>query len=291
MVAGRRLIVSADDFGMSPGINAGIVRAHRDGILTDAGLMVNGMAFDEAVALARENPSLAVGLHLVLVQGRAVSPPAAIPALADASGHFSLNPIVSGLRYFFQPGVQRQLEREVRAQLEKFVATGLPLSHVDGHLNIHMHPAVLTILLDLSGEFGIGAVRLSREALAPALRFDRSALARKCFEASVFHALGALAARRLRARSIRHPQHMYGLHQTGHITEDYLLHTLAELPEGISEIYCHAGETDTEAARWRPVDYHGEAELRALTSDRIRQALVKHGIELMSYRELCAAPA
>ncbi len=287
-MAARRLIVSADDFGMSPGVNAGILRAHRDGILTDAGLMVTGAALDEAVDFARDNPSLSVGLHLVLVQGRAASPAREIPALVDSSGHFSVNPIISGLRYFFQPYIRRQLEREVRAQLEKFVATGLELSHIDGHLNIHMHPAVLSILLDLADEFGIRAVRLSRESLAPALRFDRSHLTRKCFEATAFHGLGWLAGRRLRTRSIRHPQHMYGLHQTGRVTEEYLLHTFAELPDGVSEIYCHAGVVDAEAARWRPADYRSEAELRALTSERIRDALRQNGIALTSYRDMAA---
>lgn len=287
--AARRLIVSADDFGMSPGINAGIVRAHRNGILTDAGLMVNGAAFEEAVALAREHPSLSIGLHLVLVQGGATLPPSEIPSLVDDGGHFASNPIASGLRYFFQPGVRSQLRREIRAQLEKFRATGLEVSHVDGHLNIHMHPTVLPILLDLAGEFGIRAMRLSREALLPALRFDRSHFARKGFEAAVFHALGAFAAARLDSHSIRYPRQMYGLHQTGHISEDYMLRTLAELPAGVSEIYCHVGLVDDEAATWRPSDYRSEAELQALTSDRVRAALTTHGIELVSYRDLAEA--
>lgn len=287
--APRRLIVSADDFGMSPGINAGIVRAHHDGILTDAGLMVNGAAFEEAVALARDHPSLSVGLHLVLVQGRSTLPRQAIPALVDAHGHFAANPVTSGLRYFFQPGVRAQLHSEIRAQLEKFRATGLDLSHVDGHLNIHMHPAVLPIVLDLAGEYGIRAMRLSREPLLPALRFDREHLLRKGFEAAVFHALGAFAAGRLDTRAIRYPGRMYGLHQTGHISEDYLLRTLAEIPEGVSEIYCHVGLVDDEAARWRPADYRSEAELQALTSERVREALEVNGVELVSYRDLAAA--
>lgn len=287
--APRRLIVSADDFGMSPGINTGIIRAHREGILTNAGLMVNGAAFAEAVDLARDHPSLGVGLHLVLVQGRSTLPPPAIPSLVDVAGHFASNPIASGMRYFFQPGVRAQLRREIRAQLEKFLATGLDLSHVDGHVNIHMHPAVLPIILDVAGEFGIRAMRLSREPLLPALRFDRGHLLRKGFEAAVFHALGAFAIGRLDTQAIRYPGRMYGLHQTGQISEDYLLRTLAELPEGVSEIYCHAGLVDDEAARWRPADYRGEAELRALTSERVRAALATHGVELISYRDLAAA--
>ncbi len=271
---------------MSPGINAGILQAHRDGVLTDAGLMVNGGAVDEAVAMASDTPSLSVGLHLVLVQGCATSPPREIPDLVDDTGHFGTNPIACGVRYFFQPRIRAQLEREIRAQLEKFLATGLDLSHVDGHLNIHMHPAVLPILIDLSEEFGIGAARLSREPLLPALRYDRSHLCRKTFEAVTFHAVGAYAESRLLTASIRHTGNMIGLHQTGHIDEDYLLHVLAELPAGVSEIYCHAGHIDKEAARWRPANYRSDAELAALTSPRVRDALTKLGIELTNYREL-----
>lgn len=288
---GKRLIVSADDFGMSPGVNAAIAAAHRDGILTDAGLMVNGAAFDEAVALAREMPSLSTGLHLVLVQGRATAPPHTIPSLVDLSGHFANHPIACGMRYFFTPGIRDQLKIEIRAQIEKYRSTGLDLSHVDGHLNIHMHPAVLRILLERSDELGIAALRSSRDPLLPALRFDRRQAVRKAFEAGVFRALSAHAAPRLRARSIRHPDRVYGLHQTGHITEDYLLRTIAELPDGISEIYCHAGFDDEESTRWRPADYRGEEELQALTSDRVRTALRDFDVELTSYRELAARGA
>src|SRR6185295_14404925 len=140
VTAARRLIIAADDFGMSAGVNAGILRAHRSGILGDASLMVNGAAFAEAVELARATPTLSVGLHLMLVQGRAALPAEEIPLLAGQDGLFGNAPIAAGFRYFFTPGVRAQLRREIVAQVEKFLATGLPLSHVDGHVTIHMHP-------------------------------------------------------------------------------------------------------------------------------------------------------
>ncbi len=291
MTEARKLIVSADDFGMSSGINAGILRGHREGVLTDAGIMVNGAAFEEAVAIASNNPTLSVGLHLVLVQGSATSAPETIPDLVDENGQFREHPIECGLRYFFQPRIRPQLEREVRAQLEKFLATGLDLSHVDGHLNIHMHPTVLPILIDLADELGICAMRLSREALIPALRFDRTHAMRKTFEALAFHALAANAMRRLRASSIRFPDRMFGLHQTGHIDEGYLLHLVDRLPPGVSEVYCHAGVVDEEAARWRPADYRSNCELEALLSPRVREALGRNQVELTSYRSVASQAA
>ncbi len=286
MRAGKRLIVSADDFGMSAGVNAGIIRAHSQGILTDASLMVNGKAFDEAVMLAHAHPTLSVGLHLVLAQGRAVSPPDRIPLLVDRSGMFGTNPIWQGLRYYFTPGMREQLHREIIAQIEKYTATGLPLSHVDGHLTIHMHPTVLHILLEVADRYGIRAMRLPREAIAPALRFDRSHAARKLFEAAAFTGLSIHARNRLARANVRHPDRMFGLHQTGHLSEEYLLTVLRQLSAGVNEVYCHAAIPDEESRRWRPPDYESTRELAALTSDRVRRAIEDAGIVRMSYRDL-----
>jgi len=282
----RRLIVAADDFGLSAGVNAGILRAHREGILGDASLMVNGQAFADAVALARATPTLSVGLHLMLVQGHAALPAAEIPLLADADGRFTDAPVAAGMRYFFTPGVRAQLRREITAQLEKFSATGLPLSHVDGHLTIHAHPVVLGILIDLRERYGIRAMRLPREPLAPALRYDRRHVLRKLFEGASFTALSRWARPRLARAGVRHPERMFGLHQTGHVSEDYLLAVLAGLPPGVNEIYCHPAVLDDEARRWRPADYASEQELAALTSPRVREAIERAGIELITYRVL-----
>jgi len=282
----RRLIVSADDFGLSPGVNAGIIRAHRDGILTDASLMVNGAAVDEAVELARATPTLSVGLHLVLVQGHATTPPSAIPKLVDAAGMFRTNPVAVGFRYFFTPGIQAELEREICAQLEKYLRTGVPLSHVDGHLNIHMHPTVLGILLRVAERYGIRALRLPREPLDVSLRLDGRERMRKLAESLTFRRLTAFAAPRLAARGIRHPDQMFGLHQSGHVTEPYLLGVIESLAPGVTELYSHASCVDAEARRWRPADYECEGELAALTSPRVRTVLRERQIEIMSYRAL-----
>ncbi len=289
-MAAKRLIVSADDFGMSPGVNAGILRAHREGVLTDAGLMVNGAAAVEAVELARAAPDLSVGLHLVLAQGKATLPPREIPDLVDGEGFFRVHPIRAALGYFFTPGVRAQVRREIAAQIEKFLATGLPLSHVDGHVNIHMHPTILNILLEVAPRYGIGALRLTREPLALALRLDRGHAPRKLAEGVIFNALTACARPRLDARGVRHPDRLFGLHQSGHVTEAYLLRLLPRLQPGVTELYCHPAQLDAEARRWRPPDYESEAELAALTSPRIGGLLQELGIERIRYRDL-AGPA
>lgn len=287
MTARRRLIISADDFGMSPAVNAGVIRAHRDGVLTETSLMMRGAAVEDAVALARATPTLGVGLHLTLLQGTCTAPPAELPALVDADGRFPDNPVWTGMRYFFTPGARAQVRREIIAQLDAFAATGLPLSHVDGHLTIHMHPVALEVLLEVAPRYGLRALRLPNDPLADALRWDRRAAARKLFEAAAFGGLARWARPRVARAGLRHPDRVYGMHQTGHVDEAYLLHLAATLPPGDSEVYAHpAAAVDAEARRWRPPDYASEAELAALCSPRVRAAFEAAGIELIRYSDL-----
>ncbi len=159
----RRLIVNADDFGRSHAINEAVIRAHREGILTTASLMVNEPALDEAVALARENPRLGVGLHLALSHGRSALLPEKIPGLVNERGEFSNQPTATGFRYFMRRSLREQLRQEIHAQFEKFRATGLTLDHVNGHLHFHLHPTVFRLLMDAVDKYGIRRMRLTRE--------------------------------------------------------------------------------------------------------------------------------
>ena len=136
-----RLIVNADDFGRSHSINEAVIRAHQEGILTSASLMVNETGCDEAIRLAKENPKLGVGLHLTLLVGRSALAPEKIPGLVNPRGEFSNNPVGVGFRYFFNRRLRGQLRAEIHAQFDRFHATGLPLDHVNGHLHLHLHPA------------------------------------------------------------------------------------------------------------------------------------------------------
>ena len=162
-IEARRLIVNADDFGLSASVNEAVIRAHREGILTTASLMVNEPGFDEAVRLARENPKLGVGLHLTLLHGHAALLPEKIPGLVNPRGEFGNSPVGVGLRYFFNRGVRGSLRAEIHAQFEKFRSTGLPLDHVNGHLHLHLHPAVFKILMADAGPLGIRHLRLTRD--------------------------------------------------------------------------------------------------------------------------------
>jgi hopanoid biosynthesis associated protein HpnK len=267
-------------------VNRAVVRAHREGILTATSLMVTAPAVAEAVALARETPTLDVGLHLVLVQGRPASPDARATGLATPAGGFRESAIPAALRYFFTPRLRRAVRREVRAQLERFRATGLPLSHLDGHLNVHLHPMLQDVLAPLVVEFDVPALRLTREPVLPNLRWDRRHAARKTFEGLTLRLLSAMAERRFRALGLAFADCTLGLHQTGTVDEAYVAHLLETLPPGTSELYCHPAEGQTEEMRRLMPGYRPADELAALTSPRIRALVDRERIRLVRWSEL-----
>jgi hopanoid biosynthesis associated protein HpnK len=280
------LVVTADDFGASRGVNAAVVRAHRDGILTGASLMVRGEAAADAVRAAREAPGLGVGLHLVLAQGLPAAPAGEVRSLVTRAGRFPENPVLAGFRHAWAWCRRRgraELAREVEAQLAAFAATGLPLGHVDGHLNMHLHPMVLPTLIALAPRYGIRAMRLTRDDLGFALAHDRRHGLRKRTESVIFRALSAYATPRLRAAGILAPARVFGLHATGHVDEAYLLALVPRVRDGVNELYCHPAVGDPVVGQ---AGYDHAGELGALTSPRVRAALSAAGVRLASYRAL-----
>ena len=229
-----KLIVNADDFGRSTEINQAVVRAHREGALNSASLMVAGPAAEEAVELAHQNPALAVGLHLVAVDGDAALPPARIPHLLDNGGRFPDRPVQLGLRYAFSAAARCELKEEITAQFERFAASGLRLSHVDGHQHMHMHPAVYDLMLPLAQKFGARRIRIVRDDLRLALRYDSSHRTAKWASAAIFAGL----AFRCRHCPIPGPRRTYGFYQSGNMTKSYVLLALQEMNES-AEMYFH----------------------------------------------------
>ncbi len=273
----KRLIVTGDDFGLSSPVNEAIEAAHSRGILTATCLMVGAPAAADAVERARRLPGLGVGLHLVVVRGHAVLPPAEIPDLVDAEGRFDANLVKAGFRYFFLPKVRRQLAAEIRAQFEAFRQTGLPLDHVNAHNHMHVHPTVLGLIIAIGREYGMTAVRLPFEPAA-----GGGLLARL---GRLFLGLWiALMRRRLDAAGVRHNDFAFGIGDCGRMDRRHLLSLLASLPEGVSEIFSHPAtrcwrEIEPEAAHFRFED-----EFAALIDPDVRLAVT--GAELTTFRGL-----
>ncbi len=272
----RFAIINADDFGMSAGVNRAIVEAHDRGILTSTSLMVTGAAFNEAVELAKTRPQLAVGLHLVLCCGRSALPSSEIPHLVDRDRNFPSDPTVAGLRYQFSRAARVELKQEITAQLEKFQQTGLKLSHLDGHLHLHCHPVVLEIVSELAQRFAIEFVRLPDEELNLNLSFDRANFLTKLVWSFIFGRLRRGGENLFRNKQVGFADRVYGLLQTGKISEEYLLHLIGNIKKvNLVEIYAHP---DLEGT--------GKQELAALTSKRVEDLLRSHNFELTNYNEL-----
>ncbi len=275
----RRAIISADDFGLSEAVNEGIERAHRDGILSTASLMVAGGAAADAVRRARRLPGLRVGLHLVLVEGAAVLPAAEIPLLAGETGWFPSDQARLGVRYFFAPGARRQLRAEIAAQFRAFAATGLRLDHANAHKHMHLHPTVGRLLLQEGRRYGLPAVRVPEEP--PAI------LARLGEPPGAGARLLALWTRLLRAQcrraGVRTNRWCFGIAWSGHMRPDRVARLAAALPPGLSEIYFHpATRRDALFARLMP-GYEPEAELAALLDPGVRNTFAAAGCALVDW--------
>lgn len=269
----RRLIVNADDFGLSSSVNRAVIQAHRDGILTTASLMVNEPGLDEAVALARET-KMGVGLHLTLSHGHSALPHKEIPGLVNERGEFRNTPASTGLSYFMRRELHDQLRREIHAQFEKFRATGLPLDHVNGHLHFHLHPTIFKIITEAADKFGIRRMRLTREPFWMDVPLARGRRLYRVSHAAIYFCLSARARRVLRRKNIRHTPRIFGLLQNALVDENYILKLLPILPSGDSELYSHPSLDEFKH------------EFDALISDRVKKTIRDLGIQLIRYQDL-----
>jgi len=268
----RQLVVNADDFGFTSDVNEGIVEAHRRGILTATTLMANGDAFDEAVRLARETPSLDIGCHLVLIGGRSLVTGKAYPA--------TVAKLVAAL-------ARREIRpyEELKAQVERIAGAGIVASHLDTHKHTHLAPPVLDAVARLSEEFGIRWVRRPFDFPMTAVRGIVPAATRMTSDA-----LGLLRKRFHRVLSrhgCRTTDHFAGFQITGHFRTAELVKLLTALPEGSTELMVHPGRC-TAALRAAPtrLKESRERELEALVSAEAREALANGGVELVDYRGL-----
>jgi chitin disaccharide deacetylase len=241
----KSLIVNADDFGLTSGVNRAVIEGHKRGIITSATIMANMTAFDEAVRLAKEHTSLGVGLHFNITQGKPVAAALMLRSLTDTRGEFL------GSAAFIRSSLTRQMRIEeivieLRAQIEKVINAGLHLTHIDSHKHSHAFPQVCDALINTIGDYGIFAIRLPREQW----NFSGGTRSIKIISQSI----GALALaqlcgpsrERMRKAKIRTSDVIFGIAQSGLWTKQMMLKIIEHLPEGISELMCHPGYDDEE---------------------------------------------
>ena len=268
----KRLIVSADDFGLSREVNDAVERAHRDGVLSSASLMVAAPFAADAIERARALPNLRVGLHLVLVNGRPLLPADRVRALVGRDGNFPTDLVAAGVRFFFHPGARRALRDEIRAQFDAYRASGLALDHVNAQNHMHVHPTVLGIVIDVGREFGLRAVRVPEEPN----------------DAAFLRPWLALMRARLHRAGLVTNDRVFGIRYSGHMTSDRVLEILPQIPAGVSEMYFHPA-----TAAWAGIDpqiagYDFAGELDALISPMVRSRIDELDIVRTTYSDLAA---
>ena len=272
MISRKQLVVNADDFGFTPDVNAGIVEAHRQGILTATTLMANGDAFADAVRLAHETPTLDIGCHLVLIGGQSLVTKKAFPGTAPQL----VAALVAG---------QIRIYDELAAQIRRIVDAGLRPTHLDTHKHTHLAPPVLDAVARLAEDFDIRWVRRPFDFPLQALRGGVPRVKRLTS--------GALGMMRRRFRRVlerhgcRTTDHFAGFQITGRFRTAELVELMAEIPEGSTELMVHPGHCGP-ALRTAPtrLKESREAELAALVAPEVRSAMLRNGITLVNYTEL-----
>ena len=247
-----KVLVTADDFGLSESVNDAVEHAHRAGTLTHASLMVAGPAAADAVSRARRMPALGVGLHVVAVEG-----PAVLPQVDAEAAWFSSDQLRLGLRYAFDREARAHLRREIAAQFDAFAATGLRLSHADAHKHMHLHPFVADLLIQNGLRHGLRRVRVPYEPGGN----------------SALNAWTRVLRAKLRRAGMTAPDQVFGLTASGRMDEAEVLRILQRLPAGETELYFHpATQRDALLQRLMP-GYRHQAEYAALLSPAVRTAL------------------
>jgi len=302
----RKLIVNADDLGLTGGVNRAIVETHRSGVVSSATLMANGAQFEDALRAARSTPDLSVGCHVVLVYGTPVSPPGTVETLLairsaepekfySSLSAFAARAMLGG----FDPD---ELVAEITAQIRKIQSTGLAVTHLDTHKHAHIFPAVLVALLRAARICGVRAIRnpfVPVQAM-PARRFKgRRNLWKRYGQVRLLHRFSGQFLQRTKRAGVLAPDGVIGVIETGLVDSagdgpnddssygSLLRQALASLPEGTWELVCHPGynDADLRAARTRLLDSREEERL-LLTSPELRQFLEDQKTQVISYREL-----
>ena len=286
----KELILNADDFGLTRGVNEGIVRAHREGILTSATLMANGPAFEDAAERAKENPQLGVGCHLVLTGGVAVAPPEKIPSLVGRNGRLPRSIGVLAARLSLGLVRTEHIVAELRAQIEKIRRAGIEPTHLDTHKHSHVHPQVMGALGLVAQEFGITRVRKPVENLQDSWRTSRgknSELLKNLLLATAIRVVASRFPAICRRNGLHSPDHFLGFALTGRLNGAALRRLIDTLPDGRSEIMLHPGTCDAElATTGSRLQQQRQTELDALLDAEVRTAVVRQGVKLISYRDL-----
>jgi hopanoid biosynthesis associated protein HpnK len=288
----RRLIINADDFGFTSGVNRAIAEAHLHGVVTSSTLMANGKSFAGAVELARDMPSLSVGCHVMLIDGEPVVEAEALPSLTAATA------FKDGLKSFAARAVAgrinpTEIAAEASAQIRKIQSAGIPVSHVDTHKHTHVFPQILRPLLRAAADCGVRALRNPfgpRMPLRSSELLARPKLWTRYAEVQVLRRFAGKFHNAVKREGFATPDGTLGIEVTGTLDERLFQAIARAIPDGTWEFVCHPGynDADLRSANTRLRESR-ETELHVLTLPDARDLLAKEGVELISYRDLSHA--
>jgi hopanoid biosynthesis associated protein HpnK len=289
----RKLIVNADDFGLTAKINQAIIDGHCYGLISSTSLLANGEAFESALALSRQAPRLGVGVHLNLTEGKPVAPASRIPSLVNGQGFFARKPASLWRAMILGRVTTVDIEKELRAQIEKVLAAGIVATHLDSHKHVHALPVLGRMGIRFARQYGIPAVRCVAErwsALSCLLgRFPHAKMTifRQLLNSCMLAVVSRGWSRQLRRTGVACAEHFYGLTPTGFLDEELLREILCHLEDGTSELMCHPGFVD-KALRQTPTRLleQREMEYQALTRPGIKLLAKDLGIQLVNYGDL-----
>ena len=294
----KRLIVNADDFGLTAKVNEAIIDGHCRGLISSTSLLANGEAFECAVALSRQAPRLGIGVHWNLTEGKPAAPGCSIPSLVNGKEFFARTPGSLWRAIILGRVSTVDIERELRAQIEKVLAAGVAPTHLDSHKHVHALPVLGKMGIKLAREYGIGAIRCVAERWpAPGgllRRYPRATttIIRQLLNGFALALISRGWSRQLRRAGVACASHFYGLTATGFLDEEILGEILSRLPDGTSELMCHPGIVDN-ALRRTPTRLleQREMEYRALTRPAMKRLAQDLGIQLVNYREMVGLKA
>ena len=281
----KQLIVNADDFGLHPLINAGIIKGHQEGFITSTSLMPSAPCWQEAVRLAKENPRLGIGVHLTLVGGvPSVLPKEQVSSLLDDEGLFLPDYVAFAKRYYSGAVKKAELEAELRAQFERALSCGVNITHIDSHQHTHVLPGINSLVLKLSNEYNIIRVRIPKEGYLFTGGFQTGV--GRLIGRSGLSFCADMAALRADSLGLRHPQHFYGMLAGGHLNAQLIANILRQLPEGVSEVMTHPGLDSAALGKVFSWQYHWREELDAYLDAGNKALLKELGIEPVSFAAL-----
>jgi predicted glycoside hydrolase/deacetylase ChbG (UPF0249 family) len=287
----KNLIVNADDLGWTEGVNRGIAEAHRQGLVTSTSLLANGPALASALAIARANPELGVGVHLNLSDGRPTAAPRKVPGLLNSSGNLEGGPENLLLRMASRSLSIEEVEQEWDAQISKLRDSGIEPSHLDGHKHVHMLPGLFEVAVRLAKKHGIPAIRVAHEesklrsALSSAGDPHTGVVWKQGVQARGLKLLARDARELADHAGLVTTDYFCGIAQTGVLRREGVERLLSILPEGTTELMCHPGYADEQLRRTATrLQESRQTELDIFTDARIRKIVASKGIRLISYR-------